>query len=85
MSFAEVEATVAAMPGVYECAATAVPHEEVGEALALWVVPEQGVRDIVDQVRRRLPVHWTCEAIEMVSEIPKTSTGKISRSALRAK
>ena len=85
VSFAEVEATVAAVPGVYECAATTAPHEETGEALVLWIVPEQGVRNIVDQVRRSLPVQWTCKSIEIVAEIPKTSNGKISRSSLPAR
>jgi len=83
VSFAEVEATVGAMPGIYECAASAVPHEEVGEALVLWVVPEQGAQNIAEQVRRSLPVHWNCESVKIVSEIPKTPHGKISLSALR--
>jgi acyl-CoA synthetase (AMP-forming)/AMP-acid ligase II len=83
VSFAEVEAAVAAMPGVYECAAGAVLHEETGEALVLWIVPEQGAQNIVEQVRHSLPVHWTCESIKIVSEIPKTSHGKISLSSLR--
>lgn len=83
VSFAEVEATVGAMPGIYECAASAVPHEEVGEALVLWVVPDQGAQNIAEQVRRSLPVHWNCESIKIVSEIPKTPHGKISLSSLR--
>ena len=83
VSFAEVEAMVGAMPGIYECAASAVPHEEVGEALVLWVVPKQGAQNIAEQVRRSLPVHWNCESIKIVSEIPKTPHGKISLSSLR--
>jgi acyl-CoA synthetase (AMP-forming)/AMP-acid ligase II len=85
VSFAEVEATVGAVPGVYECAATAVPHEEVGEALVLWIVPDQGAQNIEEKVRRSLPVHWTCESIKIVSEIPKTSHGKILLPSLREK
>ena len=83
ISFAEVEATVSTMPGVYECAATATSHEEVGEALVLWVVPEQGAENIEEQVRCSLPAHWTCSSIKIVSEIPKNSRGKISLSSLR--
>jgi len=85
VSFAEIEATVAAVPGVYECAATAVPHVETGEALVLWVVPDPGAQNIEEQVRRSLPVHWTCESIKIVSEIPKTSHGKIFLPSLREK
>ncbi|HLA80135.1 MAG TPA: class I adenylate-forming enzyme family protein [Thermoleophilia bacterium] len=84
VSCAEVEATVAAVPGVYECAATVAPHEEACEALVLWDVPEQGGQNIAERVRRSLPVHWTCESIEIVAELPKTSNGKVSRSSLRA-
>ncbi len=85
VSSAEVEATVAAVPGVFECAAAAVPNGEAGEALVLWVVPEQKVQNIEEQVRRSLPVHWTCNTINIVSEIPKTSHGKISLFSLQGK
>jgi acyl-coenzyme A synthetase/AMP-(fatty) acid ligase len=49
----------------------------------LWVVPEQGAQKLEEQVRHSLPVHWTCESIKIVSEIPKTSHGKISLLSLR--
>ena len=84
VSFEEVEAKVAAVPGVYECAAVAMPHPEVGEALALYIVPDKGAEDIIDRVRRSLSINWTCESIQIVSEIPKTANGKISRASLPA-
>jgi acyl-coenzyme A synthetase/AMP-(fatty) acid ligase len=84
VSFAEVEAKISAVPGVFECAAAAVPHPEVGEALALYIVPDKGATGIVDQVRRSLPINWTCESIQIVSEIPKTPRGKVSRASLPA-
>jgi acyl-CoA synthetase (AMP-forming)/AMP-acid ligase II len=82
VSFAEVEARVAAVPGVYECAAAAVAHPESGEALALYVVPDKSAGEIVERVRRSLPTFWTCESISIVSEIPKTARGKVSRASL---
>ncbi|RSL15187.1 acyl-CoA synthetase (AMP-forming)/AMP-acid ligase II [Edaphobacter aggregans] len=84
VSFEEVEAKVAAVPGVYECAAAAVPHPEVGEALALYIVPDKGAEDIIDRVRRSVSSNWTCESIQIVSEIPKTARGKVSRASLRS-
>lgn len=84
VSFEEVEAKVAAVPGVYECAAVAVSHPEVGEALVLYIVPDKGAGDIIDRVRRSLPTNWTCESIQVVSEIPKTASGKVSRVSLPA-
>ena len=47
VSLAEVEERVTAIPGVYECAACATTHPEAGEALVLFVVPDQGAT-IVD-------------------------------------
>jgi acyl-coenzyme A synthetase/AMP-(fatty) acid ligase len=85
VSFAEVEAKVAAVPGVYECAAGAVDHPEAGEALTLYVVPDKDAHNVVDQVRCSLPVTWICDSIRLVSGIPKTSSGKVSLSVLSDK
>jgi len=85
VSFAEVEARVMAVPGVYECAAAAVAHPEAGEALVLYIVPDNTIDRVADRVRRSLPVHWTCDSIRIVSELPKTSSGKVSREALERK
>jgi acyl-CoA synthetase (AMP-forming)/AMP-acid ligase II len=85
VSFTEVEARVAAVPGVYECAAGAVSHPEAGEALVLYIVLEKGANQVVEQVRQSLPAHWTCDSISIVSELPKTSSGKISRAKLNAR
>jgi acyl-coenzyme A synthetase/AMP-(fatty) acid ligase len=84
VSLAEVEAKVAAIPGVYECGAYAVNHPEAGEALVLLIVPNQGAHLVTEDVRRNLPAHWTLDSIRMVTELPKTSAGKIARSALSA-
>lgn len=82
VSFAEVEEKVTAIPGVYECAAVVVDHAEVGEAIALFIVPDDGVRIVEEEVRRHLPAYWTLDSIRFVSELPKTSAGKIARTSL---
>ena len=82
VSFAEVETKVAAVPGVYECVAASVPHPEAGEALAIYIVPDRGASEVVERVRLSLPTYWTCESINIVSEIPKTAHGKVSRVSL---
>jgi acyl-CoA synthetase (AMP-forming)/AMP-acid ligase II len=82
VSFAEVEARVTAVPGVYECAAASVPDPEVGEALALYIVPDKDPLGVVERVRRSLPTHWTCESVNIVSQIPKTANGKVLRASL---
>ena len=84
VSFGEVEAKVAAIPGVYECAATAAQHPEAGEALALFIVADDGASIVVERVRRALPPQWTCVSVRVVPELPKTENGKIARSQLQA-
>lgn len=92
VSVGEVEAKVGAMAGVSECAAVGVKHPEAGEAVALLVVVDHGVTngatadnridDFGERVRRALPSHWTCVAVKIVTELPRTANGKIARSQL---
>jgi acyl-CoA synthetase (AMP-forming)/AMP-acid ligase II len=82
VSFAEVEAKVAAIPGVYECGASATGHPEAGEALVLWVVADHGTQPAAETIRHHLPAHWTLDSVHFVADLPKTSSGKISRAAL---
>jgi acyl-coenzyme A synthetase/AMP-(fatty) acid ligase len=84
VSFGEVEARVAAVPGVYECAATAIQHPEAGEALALFIVANDRASSIVQTVRSALLPQWTCASVKVVPELPKTENGKIVRSQLQA-
>jgi len=84
VSFREVESKVTAIPGVYECAARAVDHPEAGEALVLFVVPDQGAKIGLEEIGRHLPAHWLIDSIRLVPELPKTSAGKIALSSLPA-
>jgi acyl-CoA synthetase (AMP-forming)/AMP-acid ligase II len=88
VSVGEVEAKVAALAGVSECAAVGVKHPEAGEALALFIVAEKAAQSengsLGERVRRALPPHWTCVSVKLVTELPRTSNGKIARSELPA-
>jgi len=84
VSFAEVEAKMATIPGVYECAAAGVQHPEAGEALALFIVGEDGADALVERVRRALPPQWTCNSVKVVTELPRTANGKLARSQLQS-
>lgn len=88
VSVGEVECKVAALAGVSECAAVGVKHPEAGEALALLVVAEKTAQsengNFGERVRRSLPPHWTCVSVKLVTELPRTSNGKIARSELPA-
>jgi acyl-CoA synthetase (AMP-forming)/AMP-acid ligase II len=83
VSFSEVEGKVAAIPGVYECAATVTQHPEAGEALALFIVADDAANIVVEKVRHALPAQWTCASVRVVPELPRTENGKIARSQLR--
>jgi acyl-CoA synthetase (AMP-forming)/AMP-acid ligase II len=84
VSFVEVETKVAAIPGVYECAAAGVQHPEAGEALALFIVGDKRKHALAERVRRALPPQWTCTSVKVVDELPRTANGKIARSQLQA-
>ena len=83
VSFAEVEAKLAAIPGVCQCAASAVQHPEAEEALALFIVPDSGVNNVAERVRQALPPQWTCASVNVVAELPETANGKIARFQLQ--
>jgi acyl-CoA synthetase (AMP-forming)/AMP-acid ligase II len=90
VSLTEVEARVAAIAGVRECAVAGVPHPEAGEALAVFIVKEDGDSDgaalvepaLVEKIRQALPAQWTCASVRVVAELPRTANGKIARSEL---
>ncbi len=82
VSFAEIETRIASFPGVSECAAIAVKHAEAGEAVALYVVAEQGASDVVASIRRNMPAEWICESIILMAELPRNFHGKLLRSQL---
>lgn len=82
----EVEAVVAELPGVLECAAVGVPDPRSGEAVKLWVVrsePGLDERQIRDHCRTRLTGYKWPRRIEFCAELPKNPVGKVLRRQLR--
>ncbi|MTD55765.1 non-ribosomal peptide synthetase [Amycolatopsis pithecellobii] len=73
----EVEAALAALPGV-KAAAASVQAER--QQLIGYVVPQDGA--VVDTTGLRLPEHLTPSTIVMLDEIPLTPSGKLDRKAL---
>jgi long-chain acyl-CoA synthetase len=80
---AEVEAVLAAQPGVAEVAVIGVPDERTGESVRAYVVPAAGVRLEPDQLRaaaaRSLARFKLPDVIEVVPALPHTVTGKIMK------
>jgi fatty-acyl-CoA synthase len=74
-------------PGVAEAAVVAIPHPKWDERPLAVVVLKPGASVTSDDLRRHLEgafaKWWLPDAYEFVSEIPRTSTGKFLKSALR--
>jgi long-chain acyl-CoA synthetase len=82
----EVEAVVAAHPGVLECAAVGVPDANSGEAVMLFVVKKDPslTKEVVDAYcHRELTGYKRPKYIEFRAELPKSNVGKILRRELR--
>jgi len=82
----EVEDVVTQMPGVLEAAAIAVPDENSGEAVKLFVVrdgEEIGEDDIKAYCRENLTGYKRPRVIVFRDELPKSAVGKVLRRELR--
>lgn len=85
---AEVESTIATLPGVQEVAVFGVPHERWGEAVSAVVVQRPGAQLTEEQVeehcrstlasyKRPLTIRFLTE-----EELPRSTTGKLQRHVL---
>src|SRR3990172_4393097 len=88
----EVEAVLLEHEAVQECAVVASPDATSGTIPKAFVVPRQGAQpsselasELQDFVKGRLAPYKYPRAIEFVSALPKTETGKIRRVELRQK
>ncbi len=82
----EVEAAVAQMPGVLECAAIGVPDEHSGEAVKVFVVkkdPALTEADVQAWCKDKLTGYKRPRFVEFRNELPKSNVGKILRRELR--
>lgn len=84
---AEIEAQLAAMPGVADCAVFGVPSEEFGEALAAAVEPCPGASlaaaDVIAFLRGRLAGYKVPRVVVFHERLPREDTGKIFKARLR--
>jgi o-succinylbenzoate---CoA ligase len=83
----EVEAVLAEHPGVGEAAVFARPHPLWGEAITALVVARDGAELSRAALRahclERLARFKVPKAFELVSELPRTESGKVRRAELR--
>ncbi len=84
----EVEAVVAEIPGVAECACVGHPDTASGEAVAMFVVRSDESLDeqrIRDHCRQNLAAYKVPRHVYFITDMPKTNVGKILRRDLRAR
>ena len=88
---AEVESAAVAHPAVLEAAAVGVPHDVKGEVIVVFVRLRPGETDdselrrsISDRVVEDMGKGLRPEAILVVSDLPRTRSGKIMRRVARA-
>ncbi len=86
ISSIEVEQAICAHAAVLECAVVAIPHEVWGERPKAFVTLKQGATasgvEIIAFCRQRL-AHFKCPDEIAFGSLPKTSTGKVQKFALR--
>ena len=86
ISSIEVEQTVCAHPAVLECAVIGIPDERWGERPKAFVTLNDrstaSAEEIIAFCRQRL-AHYKCPDVIEFGPLPKTSTGKVQKFALR--
>ena len=84
----EVEAVLARLPGVNECAVIGVPDAASGEAVKAFVVrgdPALDAGAVRDFCKRELAHYKVPKYVEFRNDLPKSNVGKILRKDLRQK
>ncbi|WP_425860823.1 acyl-CoA synthetase [Arthrobacter sp. TWP1-1] len=85
---AEVESALLNVPGVAEAAVIGVPDEQWGEVGKAFIVLEDEVEFTVEDIRtavgQALSRFKIPKQIEFVEQMPRTSTGKLLKTELRA-
>jgi crotonobetaine/carnitine-CoA ligase len=86
---AEIERVVQTVPGVFEVAVVAMPHELLGEVPAAFVIPAgeaEGLADrIVARCRAELADFKVPREVIIVPELPRSTLNKVSKKDLRAR
>ena len=88
MSAVEIENTLLAHPDVIEAAVIGVPDAARGQVAKAFIVtrgaPREGLAaEIMQFTKARLSQHEYPRQIAFVAELPKSTTGKVSRAKLR--
>jgi len=81
----EVEEVIESIAGVDEAAVLGVSDEEYGEVLAAFVVGSVSEDEVVSRCKDELASYKVPKRVEVLDELPRTSTGKVLKRELIAK
>ena len=81
----EVEEVIESMSGVNEAAVLGVSDEEYGEVLAAFVAGSISEDDVISNCKDELASYKVPKRVEILDELPRTSTGKVLKRELIAK
>lgn len=90
ISAAEVEGLVTSHESVQECAAVAYPDTDLGERVALFVVPAAGfapsLETLITHVRDQGVASYKLpERLELIDALPRNPVGKVTKTELRSR
>ena len=80
----EVEEVIESMSGVDEAAVLGVSDEEYGEVLAAFVVGSISEDQVISNCKEELASYKVPKRVEVLDELPRTSTGKVLKRELIA-
>jgi long-chain acyl-CoA synthetase len=82
----EVEEVLYTHPAVFECAVVGVPDERLGEEVRAYVSLKVGTsldpNELVEYVKDRVAAYKYPRSVVIISDLPKTATGKIVKREL---
>ncbi len=85
----EIEAVVETCAGVLECAVVGVPDDRWGEVVHAVIIPKEtgqlSAEIVIAHCRTYLAPYKLPRSIEFVSELPRTSSGKVRKRDLRSR
>jgi fatty-acyl-CoA synthase len=85
---AEVEAALASLPGVAECAVLGLPDERWGEAVTAVIVPAAGAaltpESFIAHVRTQIASYKRPQRVVFAQALPRNASLKVRKDVLRA-
>lgn len=88
ISSIDLENAAMGHPAIFEAAVIGVPHPKWEERPLMIIVPKDPANppsqaEVIEYLSDKVAKWWLPDAVEMISEIPHTATGKVNKVGLR--